>query len=48
MWRIVYQADAYPEQFHDQYIAANLLSNGVYWHKLEPVGSSFKASHGGN
>ncbi len=44
---IVYQADAYPPQYRDQYIAANLLSNAVYWHKLDPVMSSFKASHGG-
>ncbi|MBA4187103.1 MAG: hypothetical protein C0467_03710 [Planctomycetaceae bacterium] len=44
---IIYQADAYPKEFRDQYIAANILSNGIYWHKLEPVKSSFKASHGG-
>ncbi|MBA4064192.1 MAG: hypothetical protein C0501_10850 [Isosphaera sp.] len=44
---IVYQADVYPEEYRDQYIAANLLSNAVNWHKLEPVQSSFKASHGG-
>ncbi|HVL15981.1 MAG TPA: PVC-type heme-binding CxxCH protein, partial [Gemmata sp.] len=44
---VVYQADAYPPEFRDQYVAANLLSNAVYWHKLEAVKSSFKASHGG-
>jgi len=44
---IVYQADTYPAEFRDQYIAANLLSNAVNWHKLEAVKSSFKASHGG-
>ena len=33
---IVYQADTYPKEFHDQYIAGNLLSNAIYWHKLEP------------
>ena len=44
---IVYQADAYPPQYRDQYIAANVLSNAVYWHKLEADKSSFKASHGG-
>ncbi len=44
---IVYQADAYPPEYRDQYIAANVLSNAIYWHKLEPVKSSFKASHGG-
>jgi putative membrane-bound dehydrogenase-like protein len=45
---VVYQADVYPKEFRDQYIAANLLSNAVYWHRLEPVQSSFKASHGGD
>jgi putative membrane-bound dehydrogenase-like protein len=44
---VVYQADAYPPEYRNQYIAANLLSNGVYWHKMEPVKSSFKATHGG-
>ena len=44
---IVYQADAYPPEYRDQYIAANVLSNAIYWHKMEPVKSSFKASHGG-
>lgn len=44
---VVYQADRYPERYRNQYIAANLLSNAVYWHKLDPVGASFKASHGG-
>lgn len=44
---IVYQGDAYPKEFRDQYIAANLLSNAIYWHKLDPVKSSFVASHGG-
>ena len=44
---IVYQSDAYPKEFRNQYIAANLLSNAIYWHRLEPVKASFKASHGG-
>src|SRR6185437_4597266 len=44
---IMYQADAYPPQYRDQYIAANLLSNCVNWHKIEPAKSSFVASHGG-
>jgi len=44
---ICYQADVYPAQFRDQYIAANLLSNAIYWHKLEPHKSSFRAKHGG-
>ena len=45
---IVYQADAFPPEYRDQYIAGNLLSNAVYWHKLEPFKSSFKSSHGGD
>ncbi|QDU21544.1 PVC-type heme-binding CxxCH protein [Urbifossiella limnaea] len=44
---VVYQADRYPERYRNQYVAANLLSNAVYWHKLDPVGASFRASHGG-
>lgn len=44
---ILYQADTFPQEYRDQYIAANLLSNAVYWHKLEPNGSTFKARHGG-
>jgi len=44
---IIYQGDTYPKEYQDQYIAANLLSNAVYWHKIEPVQSSFKAQHGG-
>ena len=45
---IVYQADAFPKEYHDQYIAGNLLSNAIYWHKMTPKGSSFEAEHGGD
>lgn len=45
---VVYQADAYPKEFHDQYIAGNLLSNAIYWHKMTEKGSSFTAKHGGD
>lgn len=45
---VLYDADVYPEQYRGQYVAANLLSNAVYWHKLERAGSSFKAKHGGD
>jgi putative membrane-bound dehydrogenase-like protein len=45
---IVYQADTYPKEFHDQYIAGNLLSNAIYWHIMTPKGSSFTAKHGGD
>lgn len=44
---IVYQADTYPAEYRNQYIAANLLSHCVNWHRLEPVGASFRAAHGG-
>jgi putative membrane-bound dehydrogenase-like protein len=42
---IVYQADAYPESFRGAYIAANLLSNEVYWSALEPLGSTFQTRY---
>ena len=45
---VLYQADAYPPEYRDKYIAGNLLSNAVYWHRLEPFKSSFKATHGGD
>jgi putative membrane-bound dehydrogenase-like protein len=45
---IVYQGDAYPKEYQDQYIAGNLLSNAVYWHKMTPKGSTFTAEHGGD
>ncbi len=45
---VLYDADVYPEEYRGQYIAGNLLSNAVYWHKLESHKSSFKASHGGD
>ena len=45
---IVYQADQFPEEYRNQYIAGNLLSNAIYWHKMTPKGSSFEAEHGGD
>lgn len=44
---IVYQGGSFPAEFHGCYIAANLLANGVYWHKLERKGSSFTGQWGG-
>jgi putative membrane-bound dehydrogenase-like protein len=38
---IVYQGGAFPEAFDNTYIAANLLSNAVYWSAIEPAGSTF-------
>jgi putative membrane-bound dehydrogenase-like protein len=45
---VVYQGGAFPAKFHNQYIAANLLSNSIYWHILERRGSSFTARFGGD
>jgi putative membrane-bound dehydrogenase-like protein len=45
---IVYQGDTLPVKYRDQYIAANLLSNAIYWHTLEPKGSSFVSRFGGD
>jgi putative membrane-bound dehydrogenase-like protein len=44
---IVYQGGALPDSFNGTYLAANLLSSAVYWHKLERDGSSWKGSFGG-
>lgn len=44
---IVYRGDAYPSKFRDKYIAADLLGHAVYWHDIEPNGSTFKTKHGG-
>ena len=45
---IVYQADAYPAKYRNQYIAGNLLSNAVYWHQLTHAGATYTAAHGGD
>jgi putative membrane-bound dehydrogenase-like protein len=45
---ILYTGGLFPEKYHNQYIAANLLSNAIYWHQLERNGSSFKAKFGGD
>lgn len=44
---IVYQGDTFPTEFQDQYIAGNLLSSAIYWHKITQRGSTFANSHGG-
>ncbi len=44
---ISYQASTFPAAFRDQYVAGNLLSNTVNWHRLTPQLSSFLAEHGG-
>jgi putative heme-binding domain-containing protein len=44
---IVYQGGAYPEAFNGTYVAANLLSNAVYWSAIEPDRSTFKTRYVG-
>jgi putative membrane-bound dehydrogenase-like protein len=44
---IVYQGRALPEPFQGAYIAGNLLSSAIYWHRLERDGSSWKGTFGG-
>ncbi len=45
---IVYQGDTFPMEIRDQYIAGNLLSSAIYWHKITPNGSTFRNAHGGD
>jgi putative membrane-bound dehydrogenase-like protein len=45
---VVYQGDSFPERFRGKYIAADLLGHAVYWHHLEPWGSTFRSAHGGD
>lgn len=44
---IVYQGGAWPEEFNGAYVAANLLSNAVYYSTIEPAGSTFKTRYVG-
>ncbi len=44
---IVFPGIALGEKFAGSYIAANLLSNAIYWHTIEPKGSTFKTRHAG-
>src|SRR5438105_1277799 len=44
---ILYRGDTFPPRFRDRYIAADLLGHNVYWHEIEPNGSSFRTRHGG-
>src|SRR5262249_29212553 len=45
---IVYQGDSFPSRFRGKYIAADLLGHALYWHDIEPAGSTFRSSHGGD
>ncbi len=44
---IVYRGDTYPEKLRGKYIAGDLLGHGVYWHDIEPRGTTFQTKHGG-
>jgi putative membrane-bound dehydrogenase-like protein len=44
---IVYHADLLPQPYRGTYIAADLLGHAVYWHTIEPAGSTFRTAHGG-
>jgi putative membrane-bound dehydrogenase-like protein len=44
---VIYRGDNFPPRFRDKVIAADLLGHAVYWHDVEPAGSSFRSRHGG-
>ncbi len=44
---VVYQGASFPERFRGKLLAADLLGHTLYWHDLEPHGSSFRSGHGG-
>jgi putative membrane-bound dehydrogenase-like protein len=44
---ILYKGDNFPDSFQGAFIGGNLLSNAVYWHDLEPKGSTVMGRHGG-
>jgi putative membrane-bound dehydrogenase-like protein len=45
---ILYEGGSFPKQFDHTYIAANLLSNALYWYALERHGSSFTSRFAGD
>lgn len=45
---IIYEGGSFPQEFAHTYIAGNLLANALYWHTLQPKGSSFTARFGGD
>ena len=44
---LCYQADTFPAEYRDKYIAADLLGHAVNWHYVESDGSTFRTKHGG-
>jgi putative heme-binding domain-containing protein len=45
---IIYQGDSFPAGFRGKYVAADLLGHAIYWHDVEPLGSTFRTAHGGD
>ncbi|HEV3257805.1 MAG TPA: HEAT repeat domain-containing protein, partial [Gemmataceae bacterium] len=45
---VFYEGGSFPRRFAHTYMAANPLSNAIYWHVLERRGSSFTAHMGGD
>lgn len=43
----LYYGPTFPAHFRGKLIGNNLLSHEVHWHHLEPLGSTFETSHGG-
>ncbi|MFO0846780.1 MAG: hypothetical protein U0797_31185, partial [Gemmataceae bacterium] len=38
----VYRGDSFPPRFRDKYVGGDLLGHNVYWHDVEPTGSTFR------
>jgi putative membrane-bound dehydrogenase-like protein len=45
---IIYEGGALPRRFNHAYLAANLLSNTLYWYTLDRKGSTFTSKFGGD
>jgi putative membrane-bound dehydrogenase-like protein len=44
---IIYQGTSFPASFRNTFIANDLLGHAVQWHNMEPWGTTFKGSYGG-
>ena len=42
-----YRGDRFPPEFRGKYLGGDLLGHGVYWHHVEPRGTTFRTRHGG-
>ena len=43
----IYDADAFPETFHQSFIGANFLGHSASWWRVKPLGSTFEAEQVG-